>query len=381
MAGIVPLFCGPTSRVRLPIRSIAIGALVAVLVLPPQFEVVGQELPVISKTPLAVLGDSPPLFQVGSAVVMGDTIMLADGGSQRVFVFSRDGDSLATVGGRGEGPGEFLALRSLLNCGGRVLAWDARLDRFSRIEGGAVTETFRLPPMNGRYPQDVFCDRSRLVATYRVSGAEEVPLGPYRPSFEVHEFSLDGEHRKLLGEFPGDERYRFPTSDGPRGYGRRTVILPVGEGLIVGTGEAFVLEELDESGRPIREFRAPVGPRELGQREIDAAFERQLEGARRYDPSVVPALRENLRRYEYPELFPAYTEAILDDNGRLWVRRFKGLTDPQELWEVFERRSGHYIGTISMPSGERLMAVASNIVVSVWLDELEVEHLRIYGVR
>lgn len=367
---------------RPSLRSGPLGWPVGLLLFVPQAAVLGQALPRMSDTPSVAIGDSVELFRVRSVLAAGDRLLIADGDSQRILLFSFDGKPVGEVGRRGEGPGEFLGLEKLLDCGGQLLAWDGRLDRVSKIERGQVPETFRLPPLDDRYPQDLSCDGSRLVATYRVSGLEEMAPGPYRPPFEVHEFSMDGEYKRFLGRFPGDERYRFKTSDGPRGYGKKTIVLPLNEGLIVGIGDEFGLEEYDATGKSIREYRAPLEMRPLSSEEARASEEQQVRAVEeQYGPGVARSLRENFRRFVYPEFLPAYTQALLDDRNRLWVRRFKGVLDPAEVWEVFLQGSGHHLGSIPMPPRFRLGYISGGLAFGVWLDENDVEHVHVYRLK
>ena len=73
-------------------------------------------------------GEAPyQLFRVADAARLGDgRIVVINGGTNELRVYGADGGHLATWGGEGEGPGEFLLMQSLVRWPGDSLAvWDS----------------------------------------------------------------------------------------------------------------------------------------------------------------------------------------------------------------------------------------------------------------
>lgn len=68
-----------------------------------------------------------------------DNVIVADGGSDEIRVFDSGGNHIRTMGGSGDGPGEFRVLRGAWPLeDGTIAAFDSRLDRISRF--GAMGE-------------------------------------------------------------------------------------------------------------------------------------------------------------------------------------------------------------------------------------------------
>jgi len=88
------------------------------------------------------------LFRVGTAVTLSDgTLVVGNSGTQELRYYDARGNHVATAGGQGEGPGEFMTLsvRGTLP-GDSVIAWDARLRRFSIWSAsGAFARSFSVP--------------------------------------------------------------------------------------------------------------------------------------------------------------------------------------------------------------------------------------------
>ena len=73
-----------------------------------------------------------PFFRVRAATVLPDgTLAVADAGNHRVALFSPGGEALASLGGEGEGPGEFLLLSGLASIGDTLIAYDGRQSRIT----------------------------------------------------------------------------------------------------------------------------------------------------------------------------------------------------------------------------------------------------------
>ena len=86
----------------------------------------------IDSIPLLTIGDDPedPLYQVIGAVLVGDTLIVAQASSMTLrFHDRRTGEFLRSVGGPGEGPGEYEGLSSLQRVGDRLYTFNRGSDR------------------------------------------------------------------------------------------------------------------------------------------------------------------------------------------------------------------------------------------------------------
>ena len=95
--------------------------------------------------------DGDPEYQFSGIVAVvpfRGGLLVADGGSGEIRAFDAQGAHMATVGGSGEGPGEFAQLRRLdVVRGDTILAWDLRTRRVTLFDPSfALIETRQVAP-------------------------------------------------------------------------------------------------------------------------------------------------------------------------------------------------------------------------------------------
>ena len=79
----------------------------------------------------------------------------------------------------------------------------------------------------------------------------------------------------------------------------------------------------------------------------------------------------------FPETMPAHeTELATDEDGNLWVPEYK-LPTEQPSWAVFDP-DGRFLGVVGIPTGGRITHIGPDFVLGVWIDEMEVEQVRMY---
>lgn len=190
-------------------------------------------------------------------ITVDDTlIVVADGGSRQLRMFTSEGRAVAAFGREGDGPGEFRRVRWVGRCGGpsivvfdalrqRVTKWDARGDL---IDGFNIEST---DP--GRPAYALSCGPTGefvVVGWFDVLGYQ-LDEGPYRPRTKVGILGPNGGLERLLGTFPGPERYRYASdglSDGPRPFGKPMIARMGPDGVLVGTGDAYTIEVFHRDG-------------------------------------------------------------------------------------------------------------------------------------
>src|SRR5690606_29246206 len=96
------------------------------------------------------------LYEVNGVARLSDgRIAIVNSGSSEVRLFSPEGELLQTLGGNGEGPGEFRSLRrAFVLPGDSLLVVDASLDRLTLFSsGGSLVRTAAVaPPPTGSSP-------------------------------------------------------------------------------------------------------------------------------------------------------------------------------------------------------------------------------------
>jgi hypothetical protein len=354
----------------------------------------------VAQTPALDLGgvDAEAAHQfhmmMGAATLTDGRIVVANAGTQELRWFDGAGTLVARAGGEGQGPGEFTGLTSIgLLPGDSVIAYDGRQRRFSVFDASGAF--VRSAPFDGderpgmRFPVFMgMLNGGSFVMVGRDLQTEGMTEGPVVAAMPVYVYGSDGEARDSLGTFHGWEALVtirrsgevVGMSIGDRPYGRSTTVTSVGDGIVVGTPDAYEFEVYAPDGalRTIVRLARPNAP--LTSTDIDAYVASQME-----DDADDNLLREHRRlatEIDFPDTKPAYASAIRGDvEGNVWVPGFS-IEDGEEqhppLWAVFDR-DGRFLGELAMPRRLRVREIGADYVLGVWRDDFDVEHLRRYA--
>lgn len=321
-------------------------------------------------------------FQIQGIHVDGsDRLWILDGRSRQIRVFGPQGQYDTTMGGAGEGPGEFVSPRLLgATRTGDVVLGDARTGRISVFgedagyrtswslvqgdeapprallalpDGAVVAQTPRVLNAAALADGQLLTDTARLV---RLSGEDQPPRA-----------LLSATGMKWI--WTGGQQIPVPFSAPPAFTVRDDRIL-VAEGsefrvavyandTLVGSfglnRPAQVVTDSDVS-----EYRTHI--EESVPEPARAGFLRALD------------------RPERPDVLPAYGSLLTDTNGRVWARRFAVDAFASSEWDVFDAE-GFWLGRVDMPAGFRALQIGERTVVGVWYDELGVEFVHRYPWR
>jgi hypothetical protein len=85
-----------------------------------------------------------------------------------------------------------------------------------------------------------------------------------------------------------------------------------------------------------------------------------------------------MRSLEWPETLPAIRPggAIVDPDGRLWVRRYTAVGEP-EHYDVFDE-TARPVAVVNLPAGRRVIGFHGDQVLAVRVDELGLNWLEVY---
>jgi hypothetical protein len=339
---------------------------------------------------IGVLDGDPEyqLYQVQDALLLDDgRILVANAGSGEVRVYDAEGAHLDSWGGQGEGPGEFAHTTAVGLWSGTdsVAVWDLRLSRLSLFDSeGTFGRTERFGEAGGlQRARSVWALPSgRLVLMGLEFGDLSEAGGTRRVPERFVLTEADGSLVSEVGEFPGLETWmqfsgealniiRLPLARG-------NVAAQVGNGMVIGSNESFELSFFGAEGTLTRIVRVATPPREVTESLVQGEIEFRARGM----PEETRAgYRTSMSEIPAPESLPVFSEVLDDPLGNVWVRLFQlpSETGPTE-WAVLDP-DGVLQGRVRTPEGLQVYQIGADFIVGSWEDELEVEHVQVWGLR
>jgi len=112
------------------------------------------------------------------------------------------------------------------------------------------------------------------------------------------------------------------------------------------------------------------------QTGVDSLWSERLAGLE--EPEARQGVRELSSVTPYPERRVAYGDIAVDSEGCLWVGEYRFGSDPPTRFDVFDA-GGRWLGEMQVPEGFEVFEIGTDYVLGVQRDELEVEHVRMYG--
>ena len=309
---------------------------------------------------------------VVDVVVAGDgSIWVSDRQALAVQVFEPDGTHRMSVGGGGDGPGEFRRVVLVGSTGDSVaiqdgvsyhLNWfglDGEWRGSERVEsilrgvttrGQAVGVTSLLVPVP---PGSVMRD-SVDFELWSTSAAgwlhlERVPTSPL-----------------LVSE--GGSLTPIPFRATAQADAHNYVHL-------VG-GPSFEVRQFDDDGVLQRILRLSRPPRAV---DSNARSQRRAFVEAEYEPDRRDRNLEALDHERVPEFQAAYGDVVAGSDGSSWAQLYHVSVPDVQPWDVF-RSDGSYAGAIRLPDGFELTAVTAEHVYGIHTDELGVDEVRRYRI-
>jgi hypothetical protein len=334
------------------------------------------------------------LFRVGAALFQSDGgVVVANGGASELLLFDAAGHLRAHAGRQGGGPGEFQQLWSLsIGPGDSLFAYDGRERRLSVFDrNGTFARTVALQGLDtlGNADQVGVLRNGRIVGAFR---RRTRGTGLVRDSLAVVSFTASGAAPMLLGVFP-----HVYVDWGPHAVpGGGTAAIPapaplssvtavsVGDSAVyVGLPDPYAVIRLTLNGtRRVTRPREPPPPLTGADRErffaalATSPFARELDLVRHLkSPPTLPGFG-----------FDSFTATVgkqallVTDVGGVWLLPFQFPDDSVPApWPQFDA-DGLYEGTVALPARFRATAVRGNVVLGVYRDGVDVEHVRAYRV-
>lgn len=326
--------------------------------------------------PGVVLGDAP-LVRVGSedaaapdffASVQaahldprGD-LWVVDGMSAEVKVFQvPSGRHRFTVGGSGEGPGEFRRPALVGFDDARAWVWDHALARLTVLSlDGDLLETRRVGVGGEHVPRLLLrTGRGTFLAQRPQTFGGAVTDGmTIQDTVRVWELDLDSDDAELVGERRGVTWYfaRGMQVPVPFAYGSRFGVGALG--VVFTDPDGYPTLDVVQEGVLVRRMRVV---RERARVTSEMA-EGELASPIRSEAGRA-ILEEHAGRYRVPAFAPTWEWVRVGADGHVFALRF-GTLMRDEVWDVFDPDGG-WTGTVTLRDTAHLMDAAGGRLVVV----------------
>lgn len=327
-------------------------------------------------------GEEPyNLYGVEDATRFPDgRIAVANSGSGEIRVFAPDGTHLLTMGGIGEGPGEFE--RDALDGvswwpGDSIMASSASQKQVAVFDAaGRHGRTFGLSSGHDSIV-GVLRDGTLLAHPRTLSTVRPDPHGPpiRRWGMEYGLLLPNGELRASLGTHPGEEWSMQPAKKaaGLHPFGRTTLSAVWGELAVVTPNDRYEIRAYRSDGALARIVRLDHELRVQTRAHLEAwvsgMFDDLPEDARR-------KYRRMAEGIPLLESFPAFSAIQSDRLGYLWVREYNLPGEYRHLWVVFGP-DGLVEGLAETPPGLRIFEIEEDHVLVKTRDEMGVERVEL----
>ena len=352
----------------------------------------------------AIDGPDEVLFgRIASVAVDGaGNFIVADGQIGEIRIFDASGAHLQTIGGAGEGPGEFRGLAGAWpTAEGAIVAVDTRLRRITRFgpDGELLaTATFegpgerpmirpirlagpgaflsRVQSLDFRSPQSAFTleslsdplgTRSEYLVRHDLAGALIDTVATVLAQATLTSGQGSGTNISI-------QIMLVPFSPAPA-----ATASPEGR-IAVTTGRSYEFSLYDPFGTLERIVRLAEEPPVRTDAHLEA-WVRGSTGDR--EPMDNAQVEAALRRYEempMPDRLPAWNSLLIADSGEIWARRFAIRGAEAVPRDVFGA-DGRFLGQVTVPASIRIQHIGDGRLTVIFTDDLGVERVEVYELR
>lgn len=326
-----------------------------------------------------VEGDPRYLFSqiTGVGLFPDGGFAVSEFSSRAIRVYDAEGRYVVSMGGPGEGPGEFGDINHLsVVPPDTLLAYDISTLRLTRfLRDGTLLGTTSVEPAGG-WPE-VFLgtdmDGGVAVASLVPSPRGGNDIVPDR--MVIARYASDGSLVSVVDTVPGIRR-AGGTAVVPFSPFMHAWLLD--DSIYVTDGTEPVVDVLDAEGRTVRHIRVSI-PRP----DLDAAWsvlraELSARDQLQWIEDLTPGVAE--------DPVPVIAASMVDNDERIWLKHYEPATDATHLrsgamaggrWTVVEA-DGRVVAEVELPDGFAPMDATGRSVLGVHRDELGVERVRVY---
>jgi len=319
-------------------------------------------------------------------------VAVANGGSNEIRLFSREGQFLRSLGRPGSGPGEFRRIIRLLQRGDTLVGVDADSRAHVFEPGGRLVRSLRPARREGsRNPQRIGLGAGHTSYVLVTDGSP----------------SAEGQRRVILqtltvADAAGDSLDPVVTVPGYRaspidGTPARLLLDAVGvvaasdSSVCAGYSDRFVITCYDRAGGARLRISRDVAPRAIREAERAMVRKAYLDANRDAPPPVRQQMATAVQAFPFASTAPVFSRLLLRSDGELWVSPFDpgvGLPGPAaplvssspQTWSVFAS-DGTWLAEVRLPPRFTPFEVGRDYVAGVAFDADDVERVVVWGLR
>ena len=313
------------------------------------------------------------------AVGRQGVVYVLDALQPRVIVLDSLLSPLATIGRRGQGPGEFMFIRNVqVVPGDSLMVFDGQLKRvtvfaeeqYDSMRSTVVpAEVSQLWKMLGPVRNHVAFARRTF---YAAGPAPEGDEGRNDVFFVLGETGQSKVSDSVLVAPSPDllvVRGSGSVRLGPHAFGREGFVgMLTDGGFVYVNSDALSATVFDDKGQRIRSFAYPTLPLPVSSRDLGVEMEK-------LGPPFARVLRDGA-----PYTRPPLVGMVVDDRDRIWI----GIRGPTEgapwEWAAFEP-DGRHVGSVRLPAGLVVHAAARGKLLGVVIDDLDVPRIHLYRLQ
>ena len=324
----------------------------------------------------------------GGARFADGSVVVSDRTQFRIQKFGPDGRHLWSRGREGEGPGEFKYVQLAAGCASaeRIVVYDIWTDRVSVFSyEGELLDDYRFL-YNGLPLRRFGCAPNGrlgfLGSSVRTGNEGAEPGDLIRELLSLGTAALgDTAATMLRDRIPASEIRHLGPGDAMPGsiWSHDVVFAATDEGVWLGTSEDYEVELVGWTGETIRRIRWDGPDLGVTQADIDR-YRGTLEASYRRGGDADWRARLE-RRWEWeseivPDVFPAYEDLMVGDDGRVWVQDYTRPGDESQ-WFGFDL-GGTWARTLVLPPRTHLLDIGSDWALVQARDELDVPRVAVH---
>lgn len=270
-----------------------------------------------------------------------ENIYILERGNYRIQKFDRNGLYLQTIGKKGQGPGEFeRPYTFFLDKNGGIAVSDRRKIHYFTSDGQFVKTTSLSDLVTSLF---VAPDGNIFGLISRFQEKEDnrcvVKLDP------------DGKLIEYLAEFSDIKPVRRKSEGVSMSFSISHDYTPAlylthsnADKLLYGHSSEYCLYRINLEGEVELKISKEEASHPISQREKDKIFEGFSELIERWPKGVVEEATH------FPPYRPFFNRLLIDDKGRIYVRRINSVLDENEEagFDIFSKE-GHYLYTANLP--------------------------------